>query len=275
MLLITGAGGNVGGELARALAGSGESVRGLVRDKSATLDAGVEPIVGDLNDAANMSAALAGVRAVFLMSGYNDMPGLLGRMRDAGVEHVVLLSSGAVEGGETTNAVTRYNMVSEAAVIDSEVPYTILRPSGYMSNAMQWVDQIRSGDVVREPFLDVAIAAIDPFDIAAVAARALSTADHRGKVYRLTGGQAILPADRVRILGEVLDRDLRLEPLSNAEARTQMEQSMPTAMVDAFFRYFADGTYDDSRVRPTVRDITGAEPRTFEQWARAHAEAFR
>jgi uncharacterized protein YbjT (DUF2867 family) len=275
MLLITGASGNVGGELARALVSGDEPIRGLVREGSATLPDGVEPVVGDLNDAASMSAVVDGVRAVFLLSGYPDMPGLLAVMREAGVEHVVLLSSGAVERGETTNAVTRYNMVSEAAVIDSQAPYTILRPSGYMSNALQWVDQIRSGDIVQEPFADVLIAAIDPFDIAAVAARALTSPEHRGRVYRLTGPEAILPADRVRILGAVLDRDLRLEPLPDDVARAQMEESMPTPMVDAFFRYFADGTYDDSRVLPTVREVTGAEPRTFEQWARTHANAFR
>jgi uncharacterized protein YbjT (DUF2867 family) len=274
MLLITGAGGNVGGEVVRALADGTEPVRGLVR-AGAKLPEGVEPALGDLNDPASMTGPLAGVRSVFLLAGYADMPGLVTTMREAGVEHVVLLSSGTVEGGETTNAVTRYNMVSEAAVIDSGIPFTILRPSGYMSNALQWVDQLRAGDVVREPFASVPIAAIDPADIAAVAARILTADGPWDAVYRLTGPEAILPADRVRILGRVLGRDLSLDPLGDDEARARMTQSMPAQMVDAFFRYFADGTYDDSRVRPAVSRIAGRPARTFEQWATAHAGAFR
>jgi hypothetical protein len=45
--------------------------------------------------------------------------------------------------------------------------------------------------------------------------------------------------------------------------------------VDAFFSFYADGTLDESVVLPTVQDVTGAPPRTFEQWATAHALAFR
>jgi uncharacterized protein YbjT (DUF2867 family) len=157
---------------------------------------------------------------------------------------------------------------------DSGLLWTILRPSGFHSNAIQWVPQLRDGDVIREPFAEVPIAAIDPSDIAAVAALALTEPGHDGASYRLTGPEPILPADRVRILAGVLGRDLRLAPLSNAEARERMSESMPGEYVEAFFSFFADGTYDDSRVLPTVRELTGRDPRTFAQWAVAHASAF-
>jgi hypothetical protein len=45
--------------------------------------------------------------------------------------------------------------------------------------------------------------------------------------------------------------------------------------VDAFFDFYAAGTLDESRVLPTVRDITGRPPRAFSEWAAAHAGAFR
>jgi uncharacterized protein YbjT (DUF2867 family) len=73
------------------------------------------------------------------------------------------------------NDVVRFNVVSEAAVRDSGLDWTVLRTSGFMSNALQWIPQLRVGDVVREPFADVPIAAIDPFDIAGVAALTLMT----------------------------------------------------------------------------------------------------
>ncbi|MFD9212863.1 hypothetical protein ACFVY9_07050 [Streptomyces sp. NPDC059544] len=84
-----------------------------------------------------------------------------------------------------------------------------------------------------------------------------------------------MPADQVRILGEVPGHELRFEALSDKEARAGMEARMPVAYVDAFFRFFADGTMDESGVQPSFGDVTGCPPRTLAQWARAHADAFR
>jgi uncharacterized protein YbjT (DUF2867 family) len=111
------------------------------------------------------------------------VPGLLADMRAAGARHVVLLSTGAVIGGDLDNDVVRFNVVSEAAVRDSGMDWTVLRPSGFMSNTLQWIPQLRVGDVVREPFADVPIAVIDPFDIAGVAALTLTTAGHNQRSY--------------------------------------------------------------------------------------------
>ena len=43
---------------------------------------------------------------------------------------------------------------------------------------------------------------------------------------------------------------------------------MPSEYVDAMFQFFVEGTYDDSKVLPTVRELTGRAPRTFAQWGR-------
>jgi uncharacterized protein YbjT (DUF2867 family) len=277
MILVTGATGNIGGELVRALAGAGEEARGLIRrdDDRSRLPAGVEGVVGDLNRPETLSAALAGVRGVHLLSGYQDMPGLMAEIRRAGVDHVVLQSSSSVPGGDMDNAVARYHILSEAAVRESGVAWTFLQPNSFMSNTFQWAPQLESGDVVRAPFPDVRVATIDPFDVAAVSARALTSKGHEGRSYRLSGPESLLPADRVAVLAQVLGRDLRFEGQSDAEARAEMSESMPAEYVDAFFSFFADGTLDESQVLRTVEEITGRPPRSFEQWARTHADAFR
>lgn len=161
--LVTGATGNVGSEIVRALASAGQPVRALTREPStARLPAGVEPVGGDLNQPGRLSRALDGVDAVFLLAGYADPPGALAELHAAGVRRVVLLSSGAVVHGNLDNCVVRCNVVSEAAVGDSGLDWTVLRPSGFMSNALRWVPQLKTGDTVREPFAEVPVAVIDP-----------------------------------------------------------------------------------------------------------------
>lgn len=277
MILVTGATGNIGGELVRVLADEGEEVRALIRrdaDRSA-LPASVEGFIGDLNRPETLSAALNGVRGVHLLSGYQDMPGLLAEMRRAGVEHVVLQSSSSVPGGDMTNAVARYHILSEAAVRESGIAWTFLQPNSFMSNTLQWAPQLHAGDVVRAAFPDVRVATIDPYDVASVSARALTSKEHERRTYRLSGPESLLPADRLAVLAAVLGRELRFQGQSAAEARADMTKSMPAEYVDAFFSFFADGTVDESQVLPAVEEVTGRPPRTFEQWARAHAGAFR
>jgi uncharacterized protein YbjT (DUF2867 family) len=276
MFLVTGATGNVGAEVARALTAADQEVRALVRSgRSPGLPSGVEAVAGDLNRPESLADALAGVRGVFLLPGYEDMEGVLAQVRNAEVERVVLLSGSSAGSGDTTNAVSAYMIRSEDAVREAGVPFTILRPFGFMSNALGWRDQLRAGDVVREPFADVAVAVIDPADIGAVAASALLADGHEGRIHVLTGPQALTPADRVGILGAALGRDLRLEALSDEEARAQMSAQMPIEYVDAFFDFYVAGSLDESRVLRTVREVLGREPRTFEQWAAAHVDAFR
>jgi uncharacterized protein YbjT (DUF2867 family) len=275
-ILVTGATGNVGAEVVDALTRANVHVRALVRDASrAQLPSGVEPVEGDLDRPESLSAALADVDAVFLLPGYRDMPGVLRAIADAHAERVVLLSGTSAASGDTSNAVTAYMMRSEAALLGSGVPGTILRSYGLMSNALRWIDQLKAGDVVREPFADVPVAMVDPYDLGEVAARALSSDAHEGQTYLVSGGMAIRPADRVRILGEVLGRALRLDPLSNDEAHAQMSRQMPAEYVDAFFDFNVAGSLDESQPQSTVQEILGRPPRTFEQWAHAHVGAFR
>jgi uncharacterized protein YbjT (DUF2867 family) len=276
MILVAGATGNVGSELVRVLAEAGESVRALSRrPNSATLPAGATAVGGDLNDPDSLADALHGTRGMFVLSGYRDMPGLLRRAGDAGVRRVVLLSGSSAGARDLDNAISRYMVASEEAVRASALAWTILRPVSFMSNTLQWADQLRSGDVVRAPFADVPVAAIDPYDIAAVAGEALISGGHDGRVYALTGPQSLRPADRVQVLGGVLGRELRFIGQTDAEARTEMSAAMPGEYVDAFFRFFADGMLDESTVLPTVAEVIGRTPGTFQQWAAAHAVAFR
>jgi len=259
----------------RALVNSGERVRALVRDPRAQLPAGVEAAVGDLNEPETLTPHLERVTAVFLLSGYKGLEDTLATMRRTEVERVVLLSSSAAPTGDLSNAVARYHILSERAVRQSGLGWTFLQPNTFMTNTFQWTVQLRHGDVIRAPFPDVRVATIDPDDIGAVAAVALTSDDSGGRAYRLSGPESLSPGDRVAILAAVLGRELRFEGQTSEEARAEMSAAMPAEYVEAFFRFFVNGDLDESEVLSTVQEVTGRAPRSFEAWARAHATSFR
>jgi (4-alkanoyl-5-oxo-2,5-dihydrofuran-3-yl)methyl phosphate reductase len=286
MILVTGASGTVGRGLVDELSSNGLRLRALTRDPGATrFPAGVEPVQGDLGDQASLGAAVAGVELVFLTGAGPLRPvhdrNLAAAAAAAGVAHIVQLSSLAVEersDGVPPHArvLAGWHAAGERAVRDGSVPWTILRPNGFMSNALGWAGSISAGDVIRAPFGDLPSSAVDPGDVAAAAAAVLrDPGGHAGAVYRLTGPAALSPQQQVLILGEVLGRKLRFEQQPVQEARQELAGGMDPLAADAVL---AAREHADLEVRTSVhqgvRDLTGRQPRSFRQWAVAHADAF-
>jgi uncharacterized protein YbjT (DUF2867 family) len=273
MILVTGATGNIGGATLAALVASGRPVRALSRSERSWPE-GVEGVTGDLDDPDSLIRVADGVDAVFLLSGYAGTERLLAALAAAGAARAVLLSGSSAPSGDMGNAVARYQIESERIVQASGLEWTVLQPNSFMSNALEWVPQLAAGDVVRGPFGPVPIATIDPADIGAVAALALTQPGHAGRAYRLSGPESLLREEQVAILGRVLGRKLRWEGWSNEQARRELEAQMPKPYVDAFFAFFVEGLVDESTVLPTAAELLGRPLRTFEAWARANAAAF-
>ncbi|MGW0660682.1 NAD(P)H-binding protein [Streptodolium elevatio] len=272
MLLVAGATGNVGSALVDILTAAGHRIRTLTRNPLTTGPQDeIQHVIGDLNKPKSLDGAFTGVKAVFTLAGYDDMPALAATMRDQGVEHVVLMTGGSAGIQRMDNAISRYMTLSERAIRESGMTWTFLRPRAFMSNSLRWAPQLRAGNLVRVPFSWRRTAFIDPGDIAAVAARALVADEHRGAVLELTGPDAILPAEQVEILGAALGRKLRFEAVSNDEARIEMESRMPKERVDAYFGFYVDDLIDESVVFPAVGEVVGRPPRDYRTWAADNA----
>jgi uncharacterized protein YbjT (DUF2867 family) len=275
MILVTGATGNIGSELVKLLDRRDIPVRALIHGSRPPWLDKIDTFEADLNKPDSLAPALAGVTGVFLLPGYEDMPGLVSAVVAAGAQRIVQLSGGSAGSGDMTNAVTAYMVRSEAAAKASGLPWTILRPTAFMSNALRWLPKLAKSDVVRLPFANVRAAVVDPYDIAAVAAEALTGDGHEGQIYYPTGPESLLPADQIRILAKAIGRDLQFEAQPNDEAREEMASGgTPDDYIDAFFDFYVAGSLDESEVRSTVHDVTGQPPRSFEQWATSNADAF-
>ncbi|WP_329071774.1 NAD(P)H-binding protein [Amycolatopsis sp. NBC_01480] len=280
MLLVTGATGDIGGHLVRALVDAGADVRALTRDpaRAAGLPPQAECVVGDLGEPSTLPAVFAGIERFFLLTpgmGTANVANALAAAREAGVRHVVHLSSDNVLG-DPMLMMGRWHHEREESVRASGIPFTILRPGGFMSNALQWRDSVREGYVL-DPSGPGRYAPIDTADIAAVAAVALTSDEHEGAEYVLSGGELMTCADQVKILGDVLGREIEVRQAGSPEevVRARFAAGAPKvlaeALVEAYTRLRADVTGSRSG---TAARLLGRPTATFRDWCERHADAF-
>ena len=282
MLLVTGATGNIGRELARELDAAGAPFRVLVRDpaRAAGLPAGAERVRGDLDDPATLAPAFAGVHKVFLLTpgiGTEHMHRAVVAAVAAGVGHIVHLSSFNVLG-DPMPAMGRWHHEREQVIRSAGIPATFLRPGGFMTNAFDWLPTIRDGGYVLDPAGPGRYAPVDPADIAAVAALALTGDGHEGREYVLTGSESFTVAEQVRVLAAATGLDIQVRTTATPQeaVRARFPNGAPPALADAILEGFALLRADTAGFRTdTVRRLLGREPRTFADWCARNADTFR
>ena len=165
----------------------------------------------------------------------------------------------------------RFNLESEKTVQRSSLAWSILRPSGFMSNALRWLPQLNLGDVIVAPLRGSARCLHRSGRHRLCRCSRLARCCPRSATYRLTGPAPMVPGEQVAVLAHVLGRPLTFRGQPDEKAYAEMVASMPIDYADALRSFFVDGTYNDAHVLPTVRDVLGRAPRTFEQWAVANA----
>ncbi|MFE0945623.1 SDR family oxidoreductase [Streptomyces mutabilis] len=277
MILVTGATGNIGSPLLRELHLAGVApVRGLTRDAGrASFAEGIEAVEGDLAQADSLKAALEGVRSLFLLSGMGAEAEVLASARQAGVEHVVLVSSITVQTHPHLPAAAE-NLAVERLLKASGMAWTILRPTQFASNTLWWAQSIRDQGVVRAPYADIGLPTVHPADIAAVACAALTEPGHRGQTYALTGPECITVRRQVEAIAAALEREVALIEISREEAHRQMASFIGDETADAVLDLMGGDANDELlKVRDTVPRVTGSAARSFQQWASDNGAAFR
>jgi uncharacterized protein YbjT (DUF2867 family) len=276
-VLVTGATGNVGRLVVDQLLGSGVEIRALTNNPiKAALPAGVEVVEGYLGDLPTMPAALEGVERMYLAPLPRTAREVVELAERAGVRRIVALTSSEADAEAAGDPSTwHYYAVERAVEAAADVEWTHLRAGQFMTNMLDWAESIRTEGVVRAAYGRAAYAPIDLVDIAAVAAAVLLGDGHHGKKYELTGPESLSKIELVRIIGEVIGREIRFEELTREEAREEFTRRG--------FGFVADWLLDgDARAvdhpqppLPTVAELTGRPARTFAQWVADNAAAFR
>ncbi|MEV6330485.1 NAD(P)H-binding protein [Streptomyces sp. NPDC051909] len=285
MITVTGATGNVGRTLVELLAGAGEEVVAVSRQADpaaafAPAAPGVRWARADLGAADSMRPVLEGSRALFLLLGgelnsHGEHPGaLLDAAKAAGVERVVLVSS---QGSATRpDAVSHARLREfETAVRESGREFTVLRPGGFASNAFAWAESVRTRRTVLAPFGDVALPVVDPADIAAVAAAALTGDGHAGRTYELTGPEPISPRRQAAVLAEALGEEVHFIELSREDAHAHLAGFMPEEVVTGTLDILGVPLPAELRISPDIETVLGRPAAPFAAWVARNLPAFR
>ncbi|WP_411078693.1 NAD(P)H-binding protein [Streptomyces sp. cmx-18-6] len=277
MILVTGATGNIGSALLAQLhAHDVGPLRALTRDAAqAVFPEGVEAVEGDFAEPASLKPALDGVRSLFLLSRLGPDAGVLEVARQAGVEHVVLVSSITVQTHPRLGPAGE-NLAVERLLKASGMAWTILRPTQFASNTLMWAASIRGHETVRAPYADIALPTIHPADIASVARVALTEPGHQGHTYALTGPEPVSARQQVEAVAAALGREVPFAEVSRQEAYAGMVAVFGAEAADAVLDVTGGDVNDELlMVRDTVAQVTGAPGRPFGQWASENADAFR
>lgn len=196
---------------------------------------------------------------------------MLDAAKSGGVRRVVLLSS---QGAGTRPQAYAHAAGFEGAVRDSGLDWTVLRPGGFASNAFAWAETVRTRRTVFAPFGDVALPAVDPADVAQVAATVLRGEEHAGRTYELTGPAALSPRERAAAIGTAIGEPVDFVEQSRAEAREQMLGFMPEPVVDATLGILGEPLPAEQAVASDVERVLGRPAGTFADWAAGHSAAF-
>jgi uncharacterized protein YbjT (DUF2867 family) len=272
MIVVTGAAGNVGRPLVEALAAAGETVTAVGRRPVDGLPESIGYRAADLADPQTLRPVLDGADALFLLVAGDDPHSVLDAAKAGGVRRVVLLST---QGAGTRPKAYGHAGAFEEAVTGSGLAWTVLRPGGFDSNAYAWAATVRAQRMVAAPFGDVGLPAIDPADIAEVAAAVLRGKGHAGRVYELTGPALTTPRQRTAAIGAALGQPVRFIEQSRDEARAQMLRFMPEPVVEGTLAILGEPTAAEQRISPDVAEVLGRAPRGFADWLGRHLAAFR
>jgi uncharacterized protein YbjT (DUF2867 family) len=210
-ILVVGATGTVGREIVRRLSTAGARPLALMhtgRTGPGPSDRS-DQVSADLDRPATVEAALDGIDRLFLLTRQTSRQleqeqTVIAAAARAGVGRVVKLSVFRAEERSPLQ-IARQHWQAERVLQDSGLQHTVLRPVFFMQNLF---GMVRDGTVATAA-QDGRVAMIDARDIAAAAVAALTTAPAAGRIYTLTGPEAVSFDQVADVLGRQAGRTLR------------------------------------------------------------------
>jgi len=279
-VLVTGANGNVGREVVRALRARGAVARAVDLSVEA-----VRAMHGGDTDAARLdyeapstfAEALDGCTSLFLVRppAIANMEATLLPFIDAalagGIEHIVFLS---VQGASTNKLVPHHAVELHLAACGAG--YTLLRPGFFAQN----LGTAYRADIAEDGrlFLPAGrgrVAFVDIRDVAELAAVVLDDPHaHHAMAYTCTGPEAFSFEEAARLMTDVVRRPIRYEAASiGGYVRHLHVHGLPLAQIAVQTVLHVGLRYGQLEViDPTLERLLGRRPRTLATYVRESAD---
>ncbi|EJK9927167.1 SDR family oxidoreductase [Cronobacter sakazakii] len=261
MIAITGATGQLGQRVIDTLLNTvaAQEIVAIVRNpaKAAALSArGVQVRAADYNDAAALTAALAGVEKVLLISSSEvgqratQHRNVIDAAKTAGVKLIAYTS--LLHADRSPLGLAEEHVATEKMLADAGIPYVLLRNGWYTENYLASVPPALEHGVFIGSAGDGKIASASRQDYAEAAAKVLTLDNQAGRVYELAGDHAWTLRDLTALLSKETGKTVAYQNLSEADFAAALTGA---GLPEGFAKLLADsdigaskgGLFDDSR----------------------------
>jgi uncharacterized protein YbjT (DUF2867 family) len=240
----------------------------------------VEVVEGDMARPETLVGPFQGVDRAMLISSSNPamlevQANFIEAAGKASVRHIVKLS-GIIPDVDSPFRFARMHGQIEQILEESGMDFTHLRAGEFMHAYFRQVPSIVAKGMMFLPMEDAKIASVDVGDIAEVAATVLTSSGHEGKIYRLTGPEALSMAEVAEKLSTATGNKIQYVNVAPDDAkRAQLAAGVPPYLVDGLVELFAERRKGkESQVFPDVQTILGRRPTSFDKFAVRNAAIF-
>jgi uncharacterized protein YbjT (DUF2867 family) len=257
IFVVAGATGHVGSVVARELLAAGHKVRAIVRnaEKAKGLASqGAELRIGELSDAAFLTAALRGADGAFLLQPPppHDSPDVrafqdrvahaeAAAVAESSIRHVVMLSSWGAEQPAGTGPIVGLHVLEEALTKTGAIK-TILRAGSFTENLLNMLPAATHQGILPNFFPpEYKLANIAARDIAAVAVRSLLSPPAASEVVYVIGANEYSAVDQAAYLSKKLGKEVKLLNLPAAAASGAIQQGGIGASLANLFQEMYEG----------------------------------
>ncbi|MFJ6211198.1 SDR family oxidoreductase [Lysinibacillus sp. NPDC092081] len=226
-VLVTGANGNLGSKIVEYLLTKlsvEEIIVGVRDDKSEKVlsykEHGLEVRVTDFENPEALLTAFKGIDRLFIMSTFGDLETVMRQHTNAvevanatDVKQIIYPSVTRAEGNDFFLA--GLHRAREVAIIESGIPYVILRNNWYVENELGTIQGCLAGAPWVTSAGEGKIGWVYRPDLAEAAANVLVADGHENKIYELSG-ENLTQQQFVDTLNEVLGKDVPLLAVDEA-----------------------------------------------------------
>jgi len=263
----------------------GEVVTILTRsaERAATVPAGAQAVVGNLADPPSLQGVFTGCDKLMLITASHPDETVHGQnavraARKAGARKIVY-SSVIMPPGSQVIPNFAAKIPVEAAVRESGLPFTILRPSSFFQNDLWYRDAMMQFGVYPQPIGSLGLPRIDIRDIADAAVNALLSTKFDGKTINLYSPDVLNGKDTARIWSEHLKTEVNYMGDDLDQWAQAAAQSMPGWMVHdlrIMYGFFQKNLFKtEARESAEAESAIGHPPRQFVDFVAETATAWR